>query len=540
MAQIPYRANLQSMTFPLLTELSGRTVINPGIDQVFIPGVSPSTENTTVPVDRGFAQIYYCHNVMPSSSGYQSVGFDTDYQGINWGSELPTEVNFKTTALIQGAEVVSSGEDSTVPQATNYKTYISAPKSGPNSVFTLDPVAKNWKLALNAPVLAEDTRITVATVNGLSYIYFSKIGCYVYDNNTNRLEPRELTGLEADTILGILSSNGYLIAYTENAIAWSSVVNVEDFEPSDVSGAGGGQIQEARGQIVTGAVTSLGFILYTTNNAVSVVFSGNADFPWNIKAITSSGGIANAAMISEEQANGFQQAYTTNGLQQIGHTGAKTVLPYITDFIAGQVFEDYDVVAGKFNLVRHNWIMRKGLSVVADRYSIVSYGLYPDGALTHAIVIDLAQNRLGKLRIEHNYSFELRSLLPGVSETPRGSLAFLQADGTIKTVNFNFTAPAPDSVMLLGKYQFVRQRMLEMFMIEFENAQLGADFIIEALPALDGKNFLAEVPGYELERDKNFVKYVFDACVGTNISVLMKGRFNAVSLLLWFGVHGRP
>lgn len=540
MAQYPYRANLQSMSFPMLTELAGRTVIDPSIDQTFIPGVSPSVENTTVPVDRGFPQIFYAHNVMPSTQGYQSIGYDEVYSGIDWGGVSAQAVDFTSIHYIQAGEVIPGSEEGTDSVAgTTYRTYISAPKSGLNSVFTLDHTTRQWKLVNSDLDLPEGTRISVATVNGVSYIFFSMLGCYIYDNNTNTLVRRELEGLEEDTILGLISSNGYLIAYSSSAIAWSSVVNVEDFTPSDVSGAGGGQVQEAKGQIVTAATTALGFILYTTNNAVSVVFSGNADFPWNLKSIPSSGGIASADMVSEEQANGFQQVYSTNGLQQIGHTGARTILPYITDFVAGQLFEDFDVATNKFTQTEFEWTMRKGLAVIADRYSLVSYGLMPTGQMTHVWVMDIAMNRMGKLRIEHNAAFELRSLLPGVTETPRGSIAFLQSNGTIKTVDFNFRTPAPDAVILLGKYQYVRQRMLEMFSAELENVKAGSDFNIFALPALDGKNFLDPVEGYLLEHDGNYRHYTFDAAIGTNVSMLMTGRFNLVSFLLWFGVHGR-
>lgn len=533
MAQIPFRANLQTMSFPLLSELSGRTIIVPGQDQTYVRGVSIPPDGQ-VPADVGIPQIYYAHNVMPSTQGFQSVGYDTVYSGIDWMGVTPAPVQFETCTLIQGGQIVSDK-----PASTGYKTYIANPKSGDNSVFTLNPTTKMWQLVLGAPTLAPDTEITVATVNGVSYIFFSKIGCYVYNNFTNTLIKRTLAGLDEPSVLGIVSANGYLFAYTSTAVAWSSVVNVEDFVPSDVSGAGGGNPQEAKGNIVSAKVTALGLILYTTANAVSVIYSGNADFPWNFKSIPSSGGIASADLISSEQAGGFQQVYSTNGLQQIGHTGAKTVQPQITDFIAGQLFEDYDSATGKFNSVEFNWVMRKGLAVVADRYSVISYGLYPDATMTHAIVLDLAQNRMGKLKILHNSCFELRSLQATVTETPRGSIAFLQPDGTVRAVDFNFNTLVEDSVLFLGKYQYIRQRMIELFQVEFENIKVGADFGIEAYPALDGKNYQTPQSGYLAASDGNYRSYYFHDMVATNISLLLKGRFNLISLILWFAPHGR-
>lgn len=539
MAQIPFRANLQTTSFPLLSELSGQTIIVPAQDQTFIPGVSPPATAadgaTTVPADRGNPQIYYGHNVMPSTQGFQSIGYDIAYTGIDWQGTPVSPVEFKDTKLIQGGQVVVD-----VPKATNFKTYLSVPKAGTNSVFTLDPVAKRWKLAMGAPAVLDSTIVTVATVNGISYIFFSLIGCYLYDNTTNTLVKRTLAGLAENTIIALIASNGYLVALSETAMAWSSVVNVEDFTPSDVSGAGGGQVQEARGKIVTAAVTSLGFIIYTEANAVSVIYSGNADFPWNLKNIPSSGGVASPELVSSEQAGGFQQIYSTNGLQQVGHTGARTVFPQITDFIAGKLFEDYDIATNKFTSVEFDWVMRKGLSVIADRYILVSYGLYPTGQMTHAVVLDIAQNRMGKLKLTHNSSFELRSLLAQVTETPRGSLAFLQANGDIKVVDFNFNSPAEDSVLFLGKYQYVRQRMLELHQVNLENVKAGADFKAQAWPALDGKNYQDPQPGYLLVSNTNYRRYTWEACVGSNISLLFTGRFNLISLILWFSTHGSP
>lgn len=537
MAQIPFRANTQTMTFPLLSELSGQSIIVPQQDQTYIPGVSvPATASegsSQVPADRGNPQIYYAHNVMPSTYGYQSVGYDLVYTGIDWGGSTPSDVDFTTTKLIQGGQIISD-----VPTATGFKSYISMPRFGADSVFVLDPNTKQWRYVSGAPVTAADTEITVATVNGVSYIFFSKIGAYIYDNNSNSLVPRTLDGLAVNAVLGIVSSNGYLFAYKSDAVAWSSVVDVEDFVPSDVSGAGGGSVQEARGTIVTCRTTSLGLILYTTGNAVSVIYSGNADFPWNFKHISSSGGISDSELVSEEQTGGFQQVYSTNGFQQIGHTGCRTVSPQLTDFIAGHLFEDYDIVTNQFSSIEFDWIMRKSLAVIADRYVVVSYGLYPDQDFTHAIVLDLTQNRVGKLKITHASCFELRSLNPETTETPRGSVAFLQSNGDVRAVNFNFNAAAPDSVLFMGKYQYIRQRGLEIHVVELENVKLGADFKLQAFPTLDGKNYENSVEGFLAEASGNYRKFLFSSMVGKNISLMFTGRFNIVSLILWFSPHG--
>lgn len=527
MAQIPFRANLQTQSFPLLSELSGRTVIVGQQDQTYVPGVSVP-QNGGVPADIGVPQLYYAHNIMPSTYGYQSVGYRNEIAAVE-GS-----VDFKTPLLVQGAQI--SGER---PIPTGTKCYMALAGAGASKVYVMLPGNTTWMAVNGAPTITATTKLTVATVNGVSYINFSLIGTYIYNNFTNTLIARVLDGIDKTKITDLAASNGYLAAFSQTAVSWSSVVDVEDFVPTEESGAGGGSIQELKGAIITTTNTSLGLLIFSENNVVSMIYSGNADFPWNFKEVPSSGGISSPSQVSLEQIAGYYQTYSTNGMQQIGHTGAKTINPQITDFVSGSRFEDYDMETDTFTETNFNWTMRKAIAVVADRYVVVSYGLDPAAPMTHAIVLDVTQGRMGKLRVTHTGCFELRSLAPGVTETPRGSLAFIQTNGVVKTVDFGFDAPAPDAVLFLGKYQMVRQRMTELHEVELENVNIGADFSVTALPTLDGKTYIAAQDGYLLEENPDFRRYTFRDIVGTNISLRMKGRFNMISLLLWMSQHGR-
>ena len=529
MAQIPYRSNLQSMTFPLLSELSGRTVINPQTDNTYQRFMSSDGQS---PVDTGIPSIFYCHNVMPSTYGWQSV---TYYNAYNPPAG-PTNLDFERTELIYCGQTVAGGGVT----GTGSKTYISIVGTGGGAVYALAPGFGTWIQVAGAPVLPAGCVISVATINGVSYIYFSNVGCYIYNNNSNTLIPRTLAGLNAAEIIGIVAANGYLNAFTLTGVAWSSTVNVEDFVPSDTSGAGGGQVQEAKGDIVTAVATSLGYILYTKENAVSAIYSGNSSFPWNFKAIPASGGISSVDVVSQQQAAGYQQVYSTNGMQQVAHQRCNTVVPNITDFIAGNVFEDFDSSTNTFTVSKFDWAMRKKLAVVADRYVVISYGQFPNADLTHALVLDLAQTRMGKLKITHTSCFELRSLNSQVTELPRDSLAFLQKDGTIKVIDFSLMQAAPDAVLIMGKFQYVRQKMLELNFLEVENVEVGDNFTALALPSLNGKNFGTAIPGYLLETAENYRKFSWDGAIGVNVSWLFKGTFNINSLVGWFSLVGNP
>lgn len=529
MAQIPYRANLQSMTFPLLSELSGRTVINPQTDNTYQRFMSSDGQS---PVDTGVPSIFYCHNVMPSTYGWQSVTYN---QAYNPPSEI-SGLDFERTELIYGGQVVAGGG----VVGTGVKTYISITGIGANKVWVIASAFATWAAVANAPVIPANCVISVATINGVSYIYFSNVGCYIWDNNTNSLIARPLAGLVASEIIGIVAANGYLNAFTAKSVAWSSTVNVEDFVPSDTSGAGGGQVQEARGDIVTAVATSLGYILYTKENAVSVIYSGNSSFPWNFKAIPASGGISSVDVVSQQQAAGYQQVYSTNGIQQVAHQRCNTVVPNITDFIAGNTFEDFDSVTNSFTTTKFDWSMRKKLAVVADRYVVISYGMTPTDDLTHAIVLDLAQTRMGKLKITHTSCFELRSLNSQVTELPRDSLAFLQKNGTVKVVDFSLMQAAEDAVLIMGKFQYVRQKLLELNFLEVENVEVGDDFTALAMPSLNGKSFSPAVSGYLLETSENYRKFSWDGALGVNVSWLFKGTFNINSTIGWFSLVGNP
>ncbi|MNI34968.1 hypothetical protein D3C73_889780 [compost metagenome] len=273
---------------------------------------------------------------------------------------------------------------------------------------------------------------------------------------------------------------------------------------------------------------------------MSVIFSGNAEFPWNFKNIPASGGVSSADVVSQEQAAGRQQVYSTNGIQQVAHANCNTVLPAVTDFIAGNVFEDFDTVNNIFIRTKFDWSMRKKLAVVADRYVVISYGLSPTADMTHALILDLTQTRMGKVRIQHTSCFELRSLNSEVTEIPRDAIAFLQRDGTVKVLDFSLNDLAEDSVLIMGKFQYVRQKMLELNSLEVETIESPDAFTALALPSLNGKTFNQAVEGYPMEVANGYRKFTWDGAIGTNVSWIFKGTYNINSIVGWFSLVGNP
>lgn len=530
MAQIPYRANVQSLAFPLLSTLSGQTVIDGQADQTYFPQVST---DGAVPVDRGIPQAFYAHNVMPSTYGWQSVGYKTI---INYPAD--GAMGFTQALPVRGASV--SGDTITPLSVLRYISLASLDGGSSYQAYVTQDGIDAWQKIANGNVNVDgDTVISIADVNGYTYICFSGFGTYVYNPFTDTLHKRTLRGLNDSEILGITSSNGYLLAWTYTSVAWSSPVDVEDFEPSDVSGAGGGSVQEAKGLLVTAVPTSLGFILYTRGNAVSVTFSGNETFPWNFKAIPGSGGITSPFQVSQRDISGSQYAYTSYGLQKVWHQKAETAFPSITDFLAGTVFEDFDSATNTFTQQILTVAMRKRVATISDRYLVISYGIAHNLPSTHAIVIDVAQSRYGKLKCLHTLCYERLDSEPDIVETARESIAMLAPDGQVKVVDFSPDADVTDAVLLLGKYQVQRTYGVQLQELEVENVKQGDTFEALALPSVNGKTFEPAVPGYLAEEAELSRRYLFSGPAGKNVSILFKGRFNLISVVCWFSLHGR-
>lgn len=528
MAQFPFRGNLQTMAFPLLSKLSGMTVIDPKADQTFVPNLST---DGAVPVDRGAPQAYYAHNVMPSTYGWQSVGYVNTFFAPEGGG-----VTFTDPHLVFATR---GGQE---PKPTGFRSYIAIGYNGVSySLYVVDTEFYNWReITEGVPLTIDaDTVMTSAIVNGVTYLWLSEIGAFLYDDTIDTLLEREFVGLDPLDIFGIASSNGYMMAYSSNSVAWSSVVDVEDFEPSDVTGAGGGSLQEAEGRIIAMRPTVLGFLIFTEGNVVSATYSGNEDFPWNFKGITGSGGAANKNMVSFDPIAGYHYFYSTSGIQQVNHVRCNTIMPNVTDFISGTTFEDFDSETNTFTETEFTWGMAKAVQTISDRYLLISYGLMPGTDYTHALVIDTVQSRMGKLKIAHKHCFDRKDINEDVADMSRKSIAFLQADGLVKTVDFSFSTVAADAVLILGKFQLTRERLVEVHELVLNNPRAAANFSSHVIPSLNGKTQGTPVAGYTLESTTDYRHMLYDGALGINFSLLFKGTFNIISYVLWMTEHGR-
>jgi hypothetical protein len=123
------------------------------------------------------------------------------------------------------------------------------------------------------------------------------------------------------------------------------------------------------------------------------------------------------------------------------------------------------------------------------------------------------------------------------------TIAFLQQDGTVKVVNMDLAESNADGVLLLGKYQFQRNKFITHQWSDFENVIQGQSFSAYVLTTLDGKTFQPPVLGIPIRTSPIAQRWgATDAngCMltGQNYSLLMKGAFNMTSVLTDFTQNG--
>lgn len=545
MAQQRHRANLSAANFPLSQTFFGQSVIVGRSDQNFNREID---SNADVDKDRGVPQVIYCHNVVPTGQGFQSVGFDTRI-----AAATPAVTDFDQFFTLRDADD---------------NRFLFSPAAGNNYVW--DSANFEWTslpFAAEAPV-TEKTLVTVAFIRGITYICYANYGVFTYNTETKVLDPVTLNGLTIENVKGICGAAGYLIVWDDVSVSWSTPTDELDFVPDITTGAGGGSVQDARGKIIACVEITNGFIVYTSKNAVGASYSANVRFPFVFKEVQGSGGIVDITKVSYGDNLGVHYAYTSVGFQVINKGEAKQSFPEVTDFLAGSIFEDFDATTFLFTTEYLTTQLNVKVNVCGDRYVVVSYG--KTSLFTHALVYDITFKRWGKLRIDHvdvapfeapnlygqityDQLLSLGTLYDDLMDTsydelwegtwnqapvPKQSIGFLSADGTIKTANFNIRQVGNLGAIVFGKYQYVRDHWIQFHRLEFENIQVDAvDFAVRLLPSLNGKTFVTPVSPVAVTADGLFRDF---GCHTTakNISVACTGTFYLSSMQIFFSDAG--
>lgn len=499
MAERKYRINLQSPEFPLISEDFGRTIMG-----------KPREESA---MEDNEPKVYYGHNILPSKQGYDSVAY----------KEIVSAVTPADTFLDEVIEIKGNARS---------RLYLAWNLTG--EVYVLKPDSYSWtKLPATVPATAHvgfsTDEITFGNVNGISYIYYIGVGAFIYNETTDTLDNVVLSGLSIPDILGISSSSGYLIAFTQTAVAWSSTIDPTDFVPSAITGAGGGSVADIRGSIKFIFSNSLGLLIYSETNTVAATYTGNTQFPFKFREVDHSKGGVSPDLIAYNTNAAEQFIFSRGGLQVITSQRAKTILPEVTDFLLGDRLEDFDTTTLQFTYTDLSSPMLIKIKFLASRYLVISYGAT---SLTHAIVYDTALERMGKLKINHTYCFAYAS---SADEIAKESIAFLQNDGSVQVIEVN-PSTEPDGVLLLGKFQFIRSRFITLQELALEKVKLNETLTVYDGYSLDGKNLVFE-EGYLKYSATNLKEYSFHRTAADH-SILLVGAFRLVSALLTYSIHG--
>ncbi len=589
MSQFRTRINLSARTFPLVQENWGRTVIVSAQDQNFNRQVQASSDTDH---DVGIPQIYYAHNVMPHAQGFQSIGYN---------STIAAAVAL-TGTLVQVFDVIDDlGNFAILGTTTNGDWWMWEPAipvwtkraTGQNTVNPITVAYCNGKSYIYQKVTGAKlydfvgkvfnavalTGLDLTIVNGLTssfgyLIAWSSVrnpgtfpasvtnGSNVMTGNLVGPPPPVYTNLVGQvvtapelpagtTVVSVVGNTLTLSAAAtatnaattvsypgvSGAVFWSSTITETDFTPSLITGAGGGAVQGLIGTLVTCVPHTKGFLIYGTDNIVAATYTQNSRFPFDAQPIVGSGGITDPSLVTVDANTTGHFAYTTSGLQSVGMGSRQVILPDVTDFISGKLFEDWNDATQQFVETELTTTMKKRVAVVANRYLVISYGVT---SFTHALVYDVITQRMGKLRTNHVMCFELFPAVLGITEISRQSIAFLQVDGTILTVNFDTRYGSSNGFLLLGKYQYVRARTLILDEVWIENIYNYSTFSLTAFASLYGKT-ISSMPLLIADSGSVGSKQGHYKCrvEGENISLCLQGQFHLESGVIGFHVGGK-
>lgn len=534
------RMNLASAEFPFLSDMWGRSILVGQYDTNYDKGATSSKDLNT---EKGIPQAYYMHNCMPTHQGYQTIGYDTGLVAM-----LGAPNDFDAAFPIQNADL---------------NRFIFVPANGKNYIF--DSTLGNWRSISPIPTVSDATLVTTSYVQGQSYIGYQGIGVFTYDDVGKALTPVIFTGLVMTGIKGITTANGYMLAWDDTTISWSNLSVPTDFVPSLVTGAGGGSINQVKGRILFCLPIAGGFIVYAEQNCVAAQYTGNVRFPFIFTEITGSNGVLSPEQVSWQSNLGEHYCWSTSGLQRVTLTTSDNAHPEVTDFLAAKQFEDFDEATLTFSQQDLSSQLNVKVAVAADRFLVISYGVtLPD--YTHALVMDLALKRWGKLKITHRDCFQWNAPTPfgiikygdlsqttygGLAQTtyagllsqvaavqaPKKTLAFLQGNGVVKIVNFDLSEITANGVLMLGKFQFMRNKFITHQRSDIETVRTNNIFNFYIVNSLDGKTLAAPVAGTLITRSANSRRYG-KRVSGQNISALMIGAFHATTYLMDFTLGG--
>jgi hypothetical protein len=537
MAKQRFSGAINAASFPFLSALQQRTVVQPQLDNAVRSGGATGFYGTIESADWGLPQLLYCENVLPTAEGYTTVGFQRMIEG------LPDVDGFDQVITLRD-------EDE--------NNFLFAPAGGLNYIFT----GNSGEWISTDPIDAAGKAVSRAYVNGRTFVCYEGLGIFEYDTTAETFLPVVIVGLLPADIRGIGASNNYLIAYSKITVHWSSLIDPLDFVPSLATGAGFAVPQDVKAEINAVVGTAGGFMIYTAKNAVAAVYTQNARAPFTFKEIANAGGLETYEQVTSDQNSGPQYAWTTGGMQKITTQGSEAFSAELNDFLAGRVWEYWDSANKKLVQVKSPDVeFTVKVAYVASRYLVISYSTTLDGIYQYALIYDTALKRWGKVKIDHvdcfsypypnvfgDLTYDDLSAVPydqliytsyddlsiGVQslQPSKRSLAFLGANGSVDLLVADYNKVDQAGVMIFGKFQMLRARLATIQQLDLEAIYApNSPVTVTAIAAWDGKDLAVAKPMQLLldgPESKRYAKRV----TGQNISFAMEGAFSMTTYIL--------
>lgn len=529
MAFETFTAILNAAEFPFISSFFQRSIIVPGIDN---PVRTPKDYyGTSESANFELAQHYYAQNIMPTAEGIMSVGYNQIIPKL-----LPEVTDFDQAMVLRD---------------TDENNFLLVPSRGKNYIYTQN--AGVWN-SVNPFVGWTGNIVSRAYVNGRTFVCYQRNNIYEYSTAGGTFLPQPVL-TDAPMVVGdidvIGSSNNYLIAAVGIIIYWSSLIDPLDLRANIQTGAGSAIPQDMKG--VARAIIPIagGFIIYTTKNAVAAMYTNNARAPFIFREISNAGGVTGPEKVSLEASLGFHYALTTNGLQKITLNNAETLSTAAADFLAGRIYESFDLPTLTWTIERLTDDLQSKLTYISGRFLCISYGKKSTPqTYTHCLVYDLSFKRWGKLRKDHVdcFAYPYPNLLGFVTDTPpKQSVAFMGTNGQVDLLIMDYRERQNEGVLLLGRYQLVRNRKMTFQYVELEGLHQAYPPSVHLLLSQDGINNSAPTQLkmlYDGNQTKKFGAPTSNVSgqsaqrTGLNLSLLITGTIELTTAVFTTTKHG--
>lgn len=396
MAQNRISLNLSAADFTLSYRFKGPSVIIPGQDQNAANAQAWFTGDS---VQRGvnIPQLAYCENTVPTQEGYRSVAY-------RYFIEPPTT----SERFVKILQVFDGNANSAILGVTaDRKIFIVSAYTAGRWVPVVLPAGIHWD---------KFEGITTAVVIGFIVVHIKGVGLFTLDVPAGVLSDQNpyVGGIDPLLINGVCASKGYLIAYDNRTIYWSSTENPLDFTPSLITGAGSGKPEGAKGKIVLCKEISQGFIIYCGVNIISAAYSNNKGIPWIFAVLSAGSGIRHEDAVAYDLNMTNHFAWTSAGLLGIELHRASPILPQVTDFIASGLIDSTVGYDTSPTTTFSDVDKEVRIAMIANRYVCISFGYLGEKVdnerqipeLKQSFIWDTQLKRWGKLNIDHIQIFE--------------------------------------------------------------------------------------------------------------------------------------